>query len=121
MLQSFHCIFLVEIVIGPTVSLVSVIKINWTSNRCLHLLLTTANTNWDQTQLNIVTVRKRSRGKVMFLHLSISHSIHRGGVWPMHAGIHHPPPPDGQAPSSTDAPDGHCSGRYPSYWNFILF
>ena len=26
-----------------------------------------------------VTVRKRSCGKVMFLHLSVSHSVHRGG------------------------------------------
>ena len=30
----------------------------------------------------IVTVRKRSWGKVMFLHLSVSHSVHRGGVCP---------------------------------------
>ena len=27
----------------------------------------------------IVTVRKRSCGKVMFLHLSVSHSVHGGG------------------------------------------
>ena len=27
---------------------------------------------------DIITVRKRSCGKVMFLHLSVSHSLHRG-------------------------------------------
>ena len=29
-----------------------------------------------------ITVRKRSCGKVMFLHLSVGHSVHRGGVYP---------------------------------------
>ena len=30
----------------------------------------------------IFTARKRSCSKVMFLHLSVSHFIHRGGVYP---------------------------------------
>ena len=38
--------------------------------------------------LTVITVRKRSCGKVMFLHLSVSHSVHRGGS--VHAGIHTP-------------------------------
>ena len=45
----------------------------------------------------IITVRKRSNGKVMFLHLSVSHSVHRreGCVYPcVHWGKHLP----GQTP-----------------------
>ena len=34
-------------------------------------------------------------------------SVHRGGVHP--PGRHRPPP------------DGHCSGRYASYWNAFLW
>ena len=40
------------------------------------------------------TVPKRSCGKVMFLHLSVSHSGHRGVSSPVHAGIHTHPPAD---------------------------
>ena len=29
-------------------------------------------------RIDIITARKRSCGKVMFLHLSVSHSVHRG-------------------------------------------
>ena len=36
-----------------------------------------------------ISVRKWSCRKVMFLHLSVSHSVH-GGSAPMHAGIHPP-------------------------------
>ena len=48
-----------------------------------------------------VTVRKRSCGKVMFLHLSVSHSVHRGGEVYTPPGRHpsgqtHKPP--GQTP-----------------------
>ena len=35
--------------------------------------------------------------KVMFLHLSVSHSVHRGSA-PVHAGMHTPPPDQRQAP-----------------------
>ena len=59
------------------------------------------------------TVLKRSCEKVMFLHPSVSHSVHRGclpqcmlGYTPM--GRHHPA-------------DGYCCGRYASYWNAFLF
>ena len=37
-----------------------------------------------------ITVRKRSCGKVMFLHLSVSHSVHRGLSASVHSGIHTP-------------------------------
>ena len=56
----------------------------------------------------IITARKRSCGKVMFLHLSVSLSAS------VRAGIH----PLGRHPSPAD---GHCSGRYASYWNAFLF
>ena len=65
-----------------------------------------------------------SCGKVMFLHLSVGHSVqsevssrhHPPGQTPplsrppcpVHAGIHHPP-------------GGHCSGRYACYWNAFLY
>ena len=34
-----------------------------------------------------------------------------GDVYPSMHWVRHPPPP----------PDGHCSGRYASYWNALLF
>ena len=39
----------------------------------------------------IITVHKQSCGNVMFLHLSVSHSVQRGESAPVHAGIHHSP------------------------------
>ena len=51
----------------------------------------------------LFTVHKRSCGKVMFLHLSVSHSVHKGGVC-LSACWDTPPPPGrhpflpGQAP-----------------------
>ena len=90
--------------------------------------------------LSFITIRKQSCGKVMFLHLSVSHSVHRGVSASVHAGIHtplgrHPPPPSrnplgrqppppGQTPAPGQIPhpaDGHCSRRYASYWNAFLF
>ena len=78
----------------------------------------------------IITFRKRSCGKVMFLHLFVSHSIHGGGGGvsqhavgqtppPVHAGIHNPPvqcmlgymPP----PPAATAVERHAS-----YWNAFL-
>ena len=82
----------------------------------------------------------------MFLHLSVV--LFTGGVSAsVHAGIHPPPlgthplplgrhpPTPGQTPPWADTPlarhpplpytsppaDGHCSGRYASYWNAFLF
>ena len=46
--------------------------------------------------VNVITVRKQSCGKVMFLHLSVSHSVHRGGAvypsmhWSRHSLEHTP-------------------------------
>ena len=66
--------------------------------------------------------------KVMFLHLSVSHSVHRGGVclsacWDTPPGTRHPPdqatPPTRHPPSGSR--DGYCCGRYASYWNALLF
>ena len=51
---------------------------------------------------------------------SASYSVHRAGVSAsVHAGIHTPQqtPPPGRPPAA----DGHCSGRYASYWNAFLF
>ena len=46
--------------------------------------------------VDIFTVRKRSCGKVMFSQARVKNSVHRGSR------------------------DGHCSGRYASYWNAFL-
>ena len=73
------------------------------------------------------TVRNSSCRKVMFLNLSVSHSVHRGGMcggdvhgrghawWGVHgrgrvwqAGM-------------CGRQDGHCSGRCASYWNSFSF
>ena len=45
--------------------------------------------------------------KVMFLHLFVSHSVHRGVPASVHAGIHTPPrqtPPQGRHPQGADSP-----------------
>ena len=77
---------------------------------------------------------QRSSGKVMFLHLFVSHSVNGGVSASVHAGIHDFPwadtaPPGSPPPRQTPPPlgrhlsaEGHCSGRYASYWNaFLLF
>ena len=102
-----------------------------------------------QRLINIITVRKRSCGKVVFLHLSVGHSVHRGVSASVHAGIQLPtdtplgkqpagkiPPADtpqadtplGRHPRADTPPgrhplpaDSHCSGRYASYMNAFLF
>ena len=76
--------------------------------------------------------------KIMFLHLSVSHSVNRWGgclapgpggrlgVWPVSS-----PRPGGAGPGGclsqhalreTPPPpaDGYCCGRYASYWNAFL-
>ena len=80
----------------------------------------------------------------MFLHLSVSHSVHRGRSAALHAGIHPAPPPPGPeagtpgadplqeqrqaSPLGADPPSPQrsacweiraTSGRYASYWNAI--
>ena len=96
----------------------------------------------------IFTVRKRSCGKVMYLHLSVSNSVH-GGCIPACTGQTPPPqnhtlpethlpleahsleahPPwkhtlpeaHTHTPEAHPPPDDHCSGQYASYWNAFLF
>ena len=71
----------------------------------------------------VITARNSSCRKVMFLHLSVSHSVHGGGVgtdtplgrppWQTPLGRH----------TLLGRPllrDGHCSRRYASYWNAFL-
>ena len=75
-----------------------------TVHRQCYLMFTLSN---DKNQKNkiafafIFTVHKRSCGKVMFLHLSVSHSVHRGGSASVHAGI---PPPWDQVPPQDQTP-----------------
>ena len=70
---------------------------------------------------------QRSCGKVMLLHLSVSHSVHRGVCIPAFTGTHSPswadisqhalgqtPPPGQTYPSmhwDTPPEDGYCCGR----------
>ena len=64
----------------------------------------------------LFTVHNSSCGKVMFLHLPVSHSVHRGeGVPATGSGECTPPCAD------TPPPGGHCSRRYAPYWNAFLF
>ena len=80
-------------------------------------------------ELLIVTVRKRNCGKVTFLHLSVSHSVHRGVSASVHAGIQPPPGEDtplGTTPlgrhtplqTATAADDTHPTGMH-SCWIFL--
>ena len=59
---------------------------------------------------------QRNCGKIMFLHLSVILFTGGGGVWqtPPQADTPRQTPP-GQTPPPPG--DGHCSGRYASYWN----
>ena len=67
--------------------------------------------------------------QVMFLHLSVSHSVHRGvclsACWDTHNPGQTPPWADtllGRHPPLADTPaDVYCSGRYASYWDAFLF
>ena len=87
-------------------------------------------------KLGFISVCDNSCGKVMFLHLSVILST--GGSAAVHARIHPPgqtPPPPGQTPVHAGihppvgrhpsgrhpSRDGHCSGRYISYWNAFLY
>ena len=50
-----------------------------------------------------------------FLHLSVSHSVHRGGGVLLQCMLGYTPP--GQTPPA----DGYYCERYASYWNAFLF
>ena len=92
----------------------------------------------------VVTVRKRSCGKIMLSQVCVKNSVHRGGCTPSRQTPlplgRHPPPTDtpGQTPLGRHPPppwaDTHlplgrppsranscCSGRYATYWNSFLF
>ena len=66
----------------------------------------------------LITARKRSCGKVMFLHLSISHSVHLGGK--VFAPPGQTPPRQRHPPPGRHPRDGNLSGRYASYWTAFL-
>ena len=55
----------------------------------------------------------------MFLHLSVF-LFTGGAVWQLADSPRgrHPPPPPSRTP--TPLPNGHCNGRYASYWNAFL-
>ena len=57
---------------------------------------------------------QRSCGKVMFLHLSVSHSVHEGVSASVHAGIHPPAdtPPGSYKHTHTPLAATHTPGRY---------
>ena len=62
----------------------------------------------------------------MILHLSVSHSVHRGVSTPLHAGIHSLGRHTLQADPPADTPFRYyrirsTSGRNASYWNAFLF
>ena len=78
------------------------------------------------TKHNIFTVRK-----VMILHVSVILFTGAGGLARRHPTLGRQPPSPWQADTPTPAarqpswqantlPDGHCSGRYASYWNAFL-
>ena len=102
-----------------------------------YLLMQTPSSMWTSPKkiyLLLITVRKRSFGKVMFLHLCQSFCSRFGGwvclpstCWDtpppwadrnpprlVHAGIHTPCPVHAER-------HGYCCGRYASYWNAYLF
>ena len=92
----------------------------------------------------LVTGRNEVEAKVIFLHLSVIHSVHKGGGLPQcMLGYHTPPgvtppradtpntPPDQTSPGAdppwsrppaADPPQSRrsTSGRYASYWNAFL-
>ena len=82
--------------------------------------------------IRIFTVRNSSCGKVMFSQACVKNSVQGVVYTPVGAppgiqpradplGRHHPgqtPPPPRQ--TQPPPPDGHCSGRYASYWNAFL-
>ena len=48
--------------------------------------------------ISIFTGRNEVVAKVIFLHLSVIHSVHRGGLPQCMLGYHHPPPPGSRPP-----------------------
>ena len=64
----------------------------------------------------LITGRNEVLAKVIFLHLSVIHSVHRGGV-PDQA----PPRDQVHPPGAATSGIRSTIGRYASYWNAFLF
>ena len=68
---------------------------------------------------SLITVRKRSCGKVIFSQAYVKNSVHRGGCIPARTGTDNPPGrPPGQTPPGRHPPDRHPRadthlGRHP--------
>ena len=96
------------------------------SGQCVWFWIITKETV--TVKMYFITVRNRSYRKVMFSQACVKNSV-RGGVHP----LFRPPRTHTQTPWAhtpwVDIPpgrplpplDGHCSGRYASYWNAFLF
>ena len=61
---------------------------------------------------------QRSCGKVIFSQACVKNSVHGGCLPQCMLGYTHTQTTPGQTPPP---PDGHCNGRYASYWNVFLF
>ena len=91
---------------------------DWTSRFSLIRVRNTADLHINSIprSINVIIVLNSSCGKVMFLHLSVI--LFTGGCLPLGPGGVHPRSPD-RHPLPPPR-DGHCSGRYASYWNAFL-
>ena len=68
---------------------------------------------------DIFTIRKRSCGKEMFSQACVKNSVHGvGGCIPQ---ADTPNPLADTSWQTTPPRDGHCGGRYASYWNAFLW
>ena len=72
------------------------------------------------SQVSTINGRKSSCGKVMFLHVSVRHSVHRGYTPPRQTISLKTDTPLGRHSQADTPQDGHCSGQYASYWNAFL-
>ena len=94
--------------IGPRIFEKNIYKIvtsRWDCNSFLEQL-----TWFIEKSKQFITVRRRSCGKVMFLHLPVSHSVHRGGVclsacWDTHS-------PGQTCPWADYSPSAQCMLGY---------
>ena len=71
--------------------------------------------SFSQTGIDVITIRNKVV-KVMFLHLSVSHSVHSvggGGSASVHAGIPIPTPPVAGTPKSRHPPRRHPPEQAP--------
>ena len=77
------------------------------------------NATREVLRIGTFTGRKRSCGKVMFLHLSVIMFTGGGGVHPRWEDFPLGRQPPGRRPQGDTHPprDGHCSVRYASYWH----